>query len=197
VSSLCHVQSRHVCVVLPRNVRVHAGQRAHEVQPDFHLVRVEPEVLAHDAGVESDLDIPIVPVHANANIPPIPPARRYAELGTYLAEAIAAAPSAQRMALIASGHLATEVGGPRQFLGGNSPDDDFDRDAVGWMRDGDLESAIAGCSFARLAAAGNVTAQYLNFVTALAAAGGRPATFAEGTPSRFAAGPFFSWDMSS
>lgn len=142
----------------------------------------------------TDLDIPVVPIHANANIPPVPPARRFAELGAYLAEAIGAAPFDKRVAVIASGHLATEIGGPRQFLGGDPLDEEFDRQAVAWMRDGDLEGAVAGCSFERLLAAGNVTSQYLLFITALAAAGSRPASFAEGTPSRYAPGPFFLWD---
>ena len=35
----------------------------------------------------------------------------------------------------------------------------------------------------------------LTGLAGLAAVGGRPASFAEGAPSRFAAGPFFWWDM--
>jgi hypothetical protein len=139
------------------------------------------------------LEIPIVPIHTNANIPPIPGAARYAALGRYLRDRIEAAPFSRRVALIASGHLATEIGGPRQFLGGGSPDQAFDDEAVGWMATGDLPAAVEGSSFERLAAAGNVTGQFLNFLTALAAAD-RPASFAEGTPSRFANGPFFWWD---
>lgn len=142
----------------------------------------------------TDLDIPVVPVHTNTGIPPIPAASRFAALGAYLAAAITTAPFSRRVAIIASGHLATEVGGPRHFLGGDSPDAEFDELAVNWMRTGDLTGAVAGCTLDRLLAAGNVTAQYLNFLTALAAAGSRPAAFAEGTASRFAAGPFFRWD---
>jgi aromatic ring-opening dioxygenase catalytic subunit (LigB family) len=140
------------------------------------------------------LGIPIVPIHANANIPPLPRAGRFAALGQYLRQAIEAAPFDRNVAVVASGHLATEIGGPRQFLGGGSPDQDFDDAAVGWMATGDLDGAIAGCTFERLAAAGNVTSQFLNFLTGLGAAGG-PASFAEGTPSRFANGPFFWWDV--
>ena len=143
----------------------------------------------------TDLDIPIVPIHANAAIPPLPPASRFAALGSYLAESIASEPSDRRVALIASGHLATEVGGPRHFLGGESPDAEFDAMAVEWMGSGDLDGAIAGCTLERVLAAGNVSAQYLNFIAALAAAGSRPADFAEGTQSRFAAAPFFMWEV--
>lgn len=139
-----------------------------------------------------DLDIPIVPIHTNANIPPIPRSERFAALGSYLRRRIEAAPFDRRVAIVASGHLATEIGGPRQFLGGGSPDQEFDDQAVEWMASGDLDAAIEGCSFERIAAAGNVTGQFLNFLVALAAAGG-PAEFAEGTESRFANGPFFWW----
>lgn len=139
-----------------------------------------------------DLDIPIVPIHTNANIPPIPRAERFAALGGYLRRRIEAAPFDRRVAIVASGHLATEIGGPRQFLGGGSPDQEFDDEAVAWMAAGDIDAAVAGCTFERIAAAGNVTGQFLNFLVALAAAGG-PAEFAEGTESRFANGPFFWW----
>jgi protocatechuate 4,5-dioxygenase, beta chain len=140
-------------------------------------------------------DLPVVPVHTNTNIPPIPRASRFVDLGEYLAEAIGRAPTGSRVALIATGHLATDIGGPAGFLGGGSPDAEFDDMAVGWMAGGDSDGAIAGCTLERLVAAGNVTPQFLNFLTALAAAGGRPADFAEGTPSRFNAAPFFFWDM--
>jgi aromatic ring-opening dioxygenase catalytic subunit (LigB family) len=140
-----------------------------------------------------DLQIPIVPIHTNTNIPPIPRAARFVELGRFLAAAIAAFPERARVAVIASGHLATEIGGPRQFLGGGSPDQEFDDAAVAWMAEGDVEGAIAGCSFDRISRAGNVTHQFLNFLVALGAGGG-PATFAEGTPSRYANAPFFLWE---
>jgi aromatic ring-opening dioxygenase catalytic subunit (LigB family) len=170
-----------------------------ELQPDIDFAMSNEWVLDHSFTLPAkfltpDLDIPIVPIHTNANIPPIPRADRYAALGRYLRARIEAAPFDRRVALIASGHLATEIGGPRQFLGGGSPDQAFDDDAVRWMSDGDVDAAIAGCTFERLAAAGNVTGQFLNFITALAAAE-RPASFAEGTSSRFANGPFFGWDV--
>ena len=170
-----------------------------ELQPDIDFAMSNEWVLDHSFTLPAkfltpELDIPIVPIHTNANIPPIPRAERYAALGRYLRRRIESAPMDRRVALIASGHLATEIGGPRQFLGGGSPDQAFDDSAVRWRAEGDLDAAIAGCTFERLAAAGNVTGQFLNFITALAAAGG-PAAFAEGTPSRFANGPFFWWDV--
>lgn len=141
-----------------------------------------------------DYDIPVVPIHTNTNMPPLPGPRRFATLGRFLRESIANDPTDKRVAIVTTGHLATDIGGPRQFLGGASPDPEFDEEAVRWMADGDLEVAMAGCQFDRLASAGNVTLQYLNFLAGLAAAE-RPPDFAEGTASRFAAAPFFFWDL--
>ncbi|HEY5650842.1 MAG TPA: extradiol ring-cleavage dioxygenase [Acidimicrobiia bacterium] len=170
-----------------------------ELQPDVDFAMSNEWVLDHSFTLPAkfltpELDLPIVPIHTNANIPPIPRAERYATLGRYLRRRIESAPIDRRVALIASGHLATEIGGPKQFLGGGSPDQAFDDEAVRWMAAGDIDAAVAGCTFERLAEAGNVTGQFLNFITALAAAGA-PASFAEGTPSRFANGPFFWWDV--
>lgn len=98
------------------------------------------------------------------------------------------------MLVVGSGHLAFELGGPRQFLG-RSPDRDFDRMAISWMSRGDLDAAVDGATFARLTSAGNETYQFLNFITCLAAAGSRPATTAAGPESRFGALPFLWWDL--
>jgi len=114
------------------------------------------------------LDVPVVPIFSNCNAPPIPTATRFAELGSHLRTAISSAAGERRVLLIGSGHLAHELGGPRQFLG-DSPDPDFDRRAVAWMADGNLEEAVEQARFARLTLAGNESYQFLNFITCLAA----------------------------
>jgi aromatic ring-opening dioxygenase catalytic subunit (LigB family) len=140
-----------------------------------------------------DLDIPVVPVFTNANSPPIPGGERFAKLGSYLAGSIASAAGDERVLVVGSGHLAFELGGPRQFLGA-SPDRDFDETAVSWMARGDLDGAVTGATFERLTAAGNETYQFLNFITCLAVAGSRPARVAAGPESHLGALPFFWWD---
>lgn len=148
------------------------------------------------AYLTPDLDRPVVPIHTNTGLPPVPRAERFAALGRHIRASIEESRLHRRVALITSGHLATDIGGPKQFLGGDSPDPEFDAEAVRWMAEGDLKGAVAGCSFERVMAAGNVTYQFLNIVVALAAMEGRPADFAEATPSRFAASPFFLWRRS-
>jgi aromatic ring-opening dioxygenase catalytic subunit (LigB family) len=142
--------------------------------------------------VRPALDLPIVPIHANATLPPLPSPQRFAALGRHLRTAVEAWDADVRVGLLTSGHMATDVGGPRQFDG--SPDPEFDALAVEWMRRGDLEAAIEGCSYERIMSAGNVTYQYVNILAALAAMG-RPADVAEATESRFASSPFFLWSQ--
>jgi aromatic ring-opening dioxygenase catalytic subunit (LigB family) len=159
---------------------------------------VLPETIDFSVSHEWRLDhsfLPIVPIHANSILPPLPTAARFAALGHHLRTAVESWDNDARVGLLTSGHMATDVGGPRTFNG--SPDPEFDAEAVAWMRDGDLEGAIAGCRFDRIMAAGNVTYQYVNIVAALAAMQGRPAELAEATTSRFASSPFFLWGAAS
>lgn len=142
--------------------------------------------------VRPELDIPIVPIHSNASMPPVPSVHRFVALGQRVREAVEGWDSDARVAVLSSGHMANDVGGPRTFHG--SPDPEFDAAALGWMRDGDLDGAIDVCSgFDRMMDAGCMTYQYLNAVATLAAMGGRAADFADATPSRYSSSPFFLW----
>lgn len=144
--------------------------------------------------ITPSLDIPIVPIHANSTLQPLPAPARFAALGEHVADSIRRWESDARVAILTSGHMSTDIGGPKQFAG--APDPEFDAQAVEWMRDGDLAGAIEGCTYGRIMGAGNVTYQYVNIIAALAAMGGAPADLAEATGSRFAASPFFLWRAS-
>ena len=63
------------------------------------------------------LDIPIVPIHVNAALPPLPSPRRFAALGEHLREAVERWDSDARVAILTSGHMATDVGGPEAVRG--------------------------------------------------------------------------------
>lgn len=137
-----------------------------------------------------DLDVPVVPIHTNTNAPPLPPAPRFHHLGRHLADVIDRRP--ERVAVLASCHLAYEIGGPRQFTG-SSPDPDFDAAVVRLAAAGDSRGLIDLLSFDRMLAAGNVTFQVLNLLACLGAVGDRPATIAEAVSCRFGSEPFFAW----
>lgn len=138
------------------------------------------------------LDIPIVPIHTNTNAPPIPLATRFRALGSYLREAIVAWPVPLRVAVIGTGHLSFELGGPRQFSG-TSVDPEFDELVLDCFRQGDVERLVEVATYDRMLAAGNLTFQFLNFITCLSAGGETAATTVEATPSRFGNEPFLAW----
>jgi protocatechuate 4,5-dioxygenase, beta chain len=168
----------------------------HDLAPGFDFAFSNRPHLDHTYVVPllyllPDLGVPVVPIHTNTNAPPLPTARRFVDLGRYLRRVIDGYPADVRVVVVASGHLAFELGGPRQFSG-TSPDPAFDRDAVDWIRNFDVETAAEAATFDRLMGAGNVSFQYLNLLALAALMGRRPVT-AEGVACRFGNEPFFSW----
>ena len=64
------------------------------------------------------------------------------QLGRAIREIIESWPADQRVAVIGTGHLSLELGGPRQF-GAHGPDPEFDRRAVEWIASGDIEGCLS------------------------------------------------------
>ncbi|MBB5078162.1 DODA-type extradiol aromatic ring-opening family dioxygenase [Nonomuraea endophytica] len=153
--------------------------------------RADHSVLLPLLYLTPELEVPVVPVFTNCMAPPLPSAARFFRVGEVLREALEDSPVERRVAVIASGHLATEVGGPRHFAG--SPSRAFDERAVEWVASGDVDGALGELTYKRLTEAGNVSHQFLNFLVAMGVAGGKPALSAEGAVSRFATSPFFEW----
>ena len=110
-------------------------------------------------------DIALVPVTMNCTVPPIPtPARAY-EVGTTLREMVQAYPGAERVAVVATGGLSHEPGGPRYFW----VDEEFDRWFLGLLRKGDHAALLHECTLERMEAAGSGgTAELLAWMVALA-----------------------------
>src|SRR5262249_59199547 len=82
-------------------------------------------------------DLPIVPVYTNIFAPPLPQPRRFVQLGQTIRQLVEAWPSELRVAIVGTGHLSLELGGPRQF-GPHGPDPEFDRRAGAWIATRDL-----------------------------------------------------------
>lgn len=138
-----------------------------------------------------DPSMPIVPIMTNCIAPPMPPAERFLRLGEMLRSSIESMPGDRRVAIIASGHLSVEVGGPRQFAG--APDPGFDASMTELIAAGAVDEVLERATPERMTAAGNVTHQFLNFLVAMGASGGQPAERAEQVTSRFTASPFYAW----
>ena len=80
------------------------------------------------------------------------------------------------MAIVGTGHLSLELGGPRQF-GPHGPDPDFDRKAVEWLATGDLERRLAEVTLDSLPSPGNAPHGFLDFMLTMGVAGAAFATF--------------------
>jgi protocatechuate 4,5-dioxygenase beta chain len=107
----------------------------------------------------------LVPVTMNCNVPPIPtPARAY-EVGRLLGETMRAYPASTRIAVIATGGLSHEPGGPRYFW----VDEEFDRWFLALLKAGDHERLLRECTLERMEAAGSGgTAELLAWIAVLA-----------------------------
>lgn len=129
-------------------------------------------------------DLPVLPVFINGLLPPVPDAGRCAALGHAVREAVAAWPDELRVAILASGSLSLEVGGPRVAPGSifGEPDRTWAARAVQLLAAGDLDALTAEATRDQMAAAGNVGGEVLNWIAMLAAIGSTPATTAQVGP---------------
>jgi aromatic ring-opening dioxygenase catalytic subunit (LigB family) len=107
----------------------------------------------------------LVPVTMNCNVPPIPtPARAY-DVGRLLGAVLRAYPAPSRIAVIATGGLSHEPGGPRYVW----VDEEFDRWFLDLLKAGDHERLLRECTLERMEAAGSGgTAELLAWILVLA-----------------------------
>ena len=107
----------------------------------------------------------LIPVTMNCTVPPIPePARAY-EVGAILRDVVRAYPGAERVAVVATGGLSHEPGGPRYFW----VDEEFDRWFLDLLKHGDHAALLRECTLERMEAAGSGgTAELLAWILVLA-----------------------------
>lgn len=127
------------------------------------------------------LDVPVVPVFVNGIVPPLPPARRCQELGRVVRQLVEGWPGGLRVALVASGSFSLEVGGPRAPGGAlvGMPDPRWADTVTEHLRAGRTEALVAEATPRRLAEAGNVGGELLNWLALLGAVGDRRPVFCE------------------
>ena len=145
--------------------------------------------------VRPEMDIPIVPILTNCIAPPLPRPKRFYEVGQAIRSVIDGLSTKKRVAVLVSGHLSLEVGGPKQFER-KLMDPNFDASAVGWISQGDVNGAVKNCSFDQLKTSGNMTHGFLNFIMMMGVANAARPSHAEGLDAGFPAIPFFSWESS-
>ncbi len=125
-------------------------------------------------------DIPLVPIHMNCVLPPMPPVQRCFEFGQVLAEVVQAWPQHLRAAIMATGGLSHDPGGPKYF----GVDEAFDRWFLGLLGEGDPQQVLRECTLDKMMAAGDGgTTELLAWIVALGAVGRRKADTAFYVPS--------------
>ncbi|MEV7389213.1 hypothetical protein [Streptomyces sp. NPDC091215] len=140
-------------------------------------------------------DLPVVPIFTNVMAPPVPPGRRFYDLGAAVVEMIEAHPADLRVAVIASGHLSNAIGSPQMAAFTQQPDHPWDLSVWDRITRGDTESLVAESTYERLTAVGSGTPGFLDYVFALGAVGGSAPDYAEKVASTVApATGFLAWD---
>jgi protocatechuate 4,5-dioxygenase beta chain len=119
--------------------------------------------------LDDDAAIPLIPISMNCSVPPIPTPRRAYEVGRTLREVLRSYQGAERIALIGSGGLSHEPGGPRYF----HIDEEFDRRFLELLAAGDHEKLMEECTLERMEAAGSGgTAELIAWFVVLASTRG-------------------------
>ena len=133
-------------------------------------LRIDHSITCPIITLRPQADLPIVPVYTNIFAPPLPQPSRFVELGRLLRRLVESWPSEQRVAIIGTGHLSLELGGPRQF-GPHGPDPEFDRKAVEWIANGDVAGALREVTLDSLWIPGNATHGFMDFMLMMGVAG--------------------------
>jgi protocatechuate 4,5-dioxygenase beta chain len=119
--------------------------------------------------LDEDGAIPVIPISMNCSVPPIPTPRRAYEVGRTLMQVLRQYDGPERVALVGSGGLSHEPGGPRYF----HIDEKFDRRFLQLLSEGDHEELMRECTLERMEEAGSGgTAELIAWFVVLAATRG-------------------------
>jgi protocatechuate 4,5-dioxygenase beta chain len=143
--------------------------------------------------IRPEMDLPIVPIFTNVMAPPVPPAQRFYDVGKAIRRMINELPANKRVGVLSSGHLAIEIGGPKE--GRSSSDPEFDRRMMNLVGQGDVQTVMAEATWENMMASGNVTPGFLNFVLLIGLAGGKaPTVSGVRFPKSKGSVPYMAWD---
>ena len=144
---------------------VNEGARRGLALPYLREMQFDDGISVPTHYLNPDAQFRLVPVTMNCTVPPIPRPERAYWVGGVLREVIRAYPLALRVAVVATGGLSHEPGGPRYFW----VDEEFDRWFLELLEAGDHERLLRECTLERMEAAGSGgTAELLAWIVALA-----------------------------
>jgi protocatechuate 4,5-dioxygenase, beta chain len=156
-------------------------------------LRIDHSITCPIITLRPEADLPIVPVYTNIFAPPLPQPRRFVELGRAIRTMIESWESDLRVAVIGTGHLSLELGGPRQF-GPHGPDPEFDARAVDWIARGDIARALSEVTLDSLWTPGNATHGFMDFMLMMGVAGDdNPADYVDNLDLFHTMEAYFTW----
>lgn len=146
------------------------------------------------ALLRPEMDLPIVPIFINCFAPPVPRPRRCYQVGEVIRDVLETeVPADKRVAVVASGHLSIELGGPKVM---DKPvDDEFDARVVEQIRRADLDGVCREATYERSLEIGNYSVGVVDYIMAMAIARCRPPSQAEGLSANSQTMGFFLWDL--
>ncbi len=127
------------------------------------------------------MQLPIVPIFVNGIVHPLPGARRCYALGQMIRSAVEALPADAKVAVLGSGSWSLDVGGhlaPRGKYSG-TPDPDWCYTLMDYLRNGKIDDLLDAATAERMARAGNVGGELLDWIATLGVIGGRKPRFLE------------------
>jgi protocatechuate 4,5-dioxygenase beta chain len=156
-------------------------------------LRIDHSITCPIITLRPEADLPIVPIYTNIFAPPMPRPKRFVQLGEAIREIVESWPSHLRVAIIGTGHLSLELGGPRQF-GPHGPDPEFDLKAIEWIASGDVGGCLSEVTLDSLHAPGNATHGFMDFMLMMGVAGaGAKADFTESLDLFHTREAYFTW----
>ena len=150
-------------------------------------LRLDHSVLVPLHFLTPSMEIPVVPVYVNGLAPPLPSARRCLALGRTLGRFIQQWDCNQRVALLASGSISLEVGGPRV----GQTDEPWMETVTGLLEQGEYQRLARRATEERMQQAGNVSGELLCWIVMLGALGETRPTFVE----RETGGAYAAWKL--
>ncbi len=174
---------------LPVQASLASHLRAKAIAAGFDISLAQDFGLDHSIMVPlhfltPDMAIPIVPFFINGLAPPLPSSHRCYALGKTVSAAIADWPQDARVAVIGSGSFSLEIGGPRIPPGqrAGTPDPQWVRQVQDHLQEARIGELVEEATPARLARAGNIGGELLNWIAMLGVVGGRTPTFIASEP---------------
>jgi protocatechuate 4,5-dioxygenase beta chain len=168
----------HYKVAVPAGLAAHI--RATAIARGFDISLVQDFDVDHATMVPlhfltPHMRIPVVPIFINGLAPPLPGAKRCYALGEAVRAAIESWPQDLRIAVIGSGSFSLEIGGPKipPEERAGTPDEEWTGHVQELMQQVRINDLLEEATAERMARAGNIGGELLNWIAMLGVIGAR------------------------